>query len=79
MILGSLSLLAERFIGRIARADLGSQESVLSAAVDAYIYGYPLAIKMDMTRRQLHQLCDCPGDSRTDGPIAPTAELSGSR
>jgi len=31
---------------------VASQESILSAAVDAYIYGYPLAI-MDMTRRQL--------------------------
>ena len=50
VILGSLGLLAERLIGRIARADLASQESVLSAAVDVYIYGYPLAI-MDMDDR----------------------------
>ncbi len=31
---------------------MASQESVLNTAVDAYIYGYPLAI-IDMTRRQL--------------------------
>jgi hypothetical protein len=47
---------------------LASRETVLSAAVDAYIYGYQLAI-MDMTRRQLtnvatagrhvHRLADC--------------------
>ena len=50
--LGSLSLTAEGSIGSSARAEVVSQDAVLSAAVDAYIYGYPLAI-MDMTRRQL--------------------------
>ena len=50
--LGSLALLAEGSIGPVARADVASQDAVLSAAVDAYIYGYPLAI-LDMTRRQL--------------------------
>ena len=52
VILGSLSLLAERFIGRVARADSTTQESVLSDAVDAYIYGYPLVVT-EMTRRVL--------------------------
>ena len=51
-ILGNLGVLAEGTIGALARADVSSQESVLSAAIDAYIYGYPLAI-MDTTRRQL--------------------------
>ena len=50
--LGSLSLLAERSIGSVARADVASRDAVLSAAVDAYIFGYPLAI-IDTTRRQL--------------------------
>src|SRR3982074_2724574 len=58
--LGSLSLLAEGSNGSFAQTDSankqtrrsGRQESVLSAALDAYIYGYPLAI-IDMTRRQL--------------------------
>ncbi|MFZ0680812.1 MAG: DUF1254 domain-containing protein [Candidatus Binatus sp.] len=44
--------MAERFIGRAVGADFASQDPVLSAAVDAYIYGYPLAI-IDTTRRQL--------------------------
>src|SRR5260221_2552650 len=52
VMLGNLSLLAEGSIGSVGQADLASQESLLSAAVDAYIYGYPLAI-MDTTRRQL--------------------------
>jgi hypothetical protein len=52
VILGGLSLLAEGSIGWIARASMADQDSVLNAAVDAYIYGYPLAI-MDMTRKQL--------------------------
>lgn len=50
--LGSLGLLADGSIGSVARADVANQDAVLSAAVDAYIYGYPLAI-LDMTRRQL--------------------------
>lgn len=50
VILGALSLLAEASIGRRARAGLASQESVQSAAVDAYIYGYPL-VMTEMTRR----------------------------
>jgi hypothetical protein len=50
--LAGVSLLAERSIGSIARADVANQDTVLSAAVDAYIYGYPLAI-IDLTRRQL--------------------------
>jgi hypothetical protein len=52
VIFGGLGLLAEGSIGWIARAGTANQESVLNDAVDAYIYGYPLAI-MDMTRRQL--------------------------
>ena len=52
VMLGNLGLLAEGTNGSAAQADLATQESVLSTAVDAYIYGYPLAI-MDMTRRQL--------------------------
>ena len=55
-LLASSSLLAVAAVGCsfpvIAQADVASQEAVLSAAVDAYIYGYPLAI-LDMTRRQL--------------------------
>ena len=63
-----LSLLAERSIGSIARADVANQDTVLSAAVDAYIYGYPLAI-MDMTRRQLTNVA-------TAGPTrAPMGQL----
>jgi hypothetical protein len=50
--LGGLGLLAGRSFGSVARADAADQEAALSAAVDAYIYGYPLAI-IDTTRRQL--------------------------
>ena len=50
--LGSVSLASEWSFRSVARADPADQEAVLSAAVDAYIYGYPLAI-IDMTRRQL--------------------------
>ncbi|CAH2402984.1 hypothetical protein MES4922_300154 [Mesorhizobium ventifaucium] len=50
--LGGLSLLAGGSIASVTRADTANQKSVLSAAIDAYIFGYPLAI-MDMTRRQL--------------------------
>jgi hypothetical protein len=51
VMLGNLSLLAEASISSVARMNLAlaSEESVLSAAVDTYIFGYPLAI-MDMTR-----------------------------
>ena len=52
VMLGSMSLMAEGSIGSVARADVADPEAVLSAAVDAYVFGYPLAI-MDMTRRQL--------------------------
>ena len=66
--LGGLSLLAGGSIGSAARADLASQDAALSAAVDAYIYGYPLAI-MDMTRRQLTNVA-------TAGPTrAPMGQL----
>ena len=66
--LGGLGLLAERSIGSVARADAAGQETALSAAVDAYIYGYPLAI-MDMTRRQLTNVA-------TAGPTrAPMGQL----
>ena len=68
VMLGNLGLLAQGTIGSVARAELASRETVLSAAVDAYIYGYQLAI-MDMTRRQLtnvatagrhvHRLANC--------------------
>ena len=50
--LAGLGLLAGRSFGSIARADAADQEAALSAAVGAYIYGYPLAI-IDMTRKQL--------------------------
>ena len=50
--LGSLSLLAGGSIGSVARANLASQELVLSAAVDAYIYGYPLAI-MEISNKHI--------------------------
>ena len=50
VILGSLGLLAEMFIGWVARADSASQDSVLSDAVDAYVYGYPLVVT-EITRR----------------------------
>ncbi|SJM35257.1 DUF1254 domain-containing protein [Mesorhizobium delmotii] len=49
---GGLGLLTEAVLGTITRVDAASQDPLLSAAVDAYIYGYPLAI-IDMTRRQL--------------------------
>ncbi len=66
--LAGVSLLAERSIGSVARADVVNQDTVLSAAVDAYIYGYPLAI-IDMTRRQLTNVA-------TAGPTrAPMGQL----
>ncbi len=49
---GGFGVLAERSFGSVARANAAGQETALSAAVDAYIYSYPLAI-MDTTRRQL--------------------------
>ena len=68
VMLGNLGLLAEGTNGSAAQADLATQESVLSTAVDAYIYGYPLAI-MDMTRRQLTNVA-------TAGPTrAPMGQL----
>ena len=51
-ILGGLGLMAKEVVGDVPQAQLSSQESALSSAVDAYIYGYPLAI-MDTTRKQL--------------------------
>jgi hypothetical protein len=37
--LGGLGLSAEGSIASVTQSDAGSQESVLNAAVDAYIYG----------------------------------------
>ena len=65
---GGLGVLAERSFGSVARANAAGQETALSAAVDAYIYGYPLAI-MDTTRRQLTNVA-------TAGPTrAPMGQL----
>jgi hypothetical protein len=68
VIVGGLSLLAEGLIGRAMGAELADQEPVLSAAVDAYIFGYPLAI-LDTTRTQLTNVA-------TAGPTrAPMGQL----
>ena len=50
--LGGISILASSSISSVARSQAASQDPLLSAAVDAYVYTYPLAI-IDMTRRQL--------------------------
>ena len=63
--LGGASLLAERSIASIARADTAGQGAILSAAVDAYVYSYPLAI-MDATRRQLTNVATA---TPTRGPM----------
>jgi len=49
---GGLSLLAATSLSSVAQAKTVSVNEAVSAAIDAYIYGYPLMI-MDMTRRQL--------------------------
>jgi hypothetical protein len=66
--LAAISLLFERSIGSPAPAEAADQDTLMSAAVDAYIYGYPLAI-MDTTRRQLTNVA-------TAGPTrAPMGQL----
>jgi hypothetical protein len=44
--------MASRLLHPVAASDLLSPEQAVSAATEAYIYGYPLVI-LDMTRRQL--------------------------
>ena len=65
---GGLSLLTGTSLLSLARADTANAAAVTSDAIDAYIYGYPLAI-MDMTRRQLTNVA-------TAGPTrAPMGQL----
>ena len=65
---GGLSLLTGTSLRSIARADTANVEAATRDAIDAYIYGYPLAI-MDMTRRQLTNVA-------TAGPTrAPMGQL----
>ena len=68
VMLGGLGLAAGSSVSRAARAAPPSQESAVAAAVDAYIYGYPLVL-LDVTRRQLTNVATAGGSRAPMGQL----------